>query len=125
MELVKRGLEYFTATGEVPWEIIDEDVEVYDHDTPDQGDYRGHAGYARWLGDWGAAWAEWSIEPEEFIDAGDYVVAVIRMKAKGQGSGIEVERQDALVYKLRDGKIVRADYYNNRAHALEAVGLEG
>jgi ketosteroid isomerase-like protein len=61
--------------------------------------------------------------PEEFIDAGDCVVAVIRLKAKGQSSGIEVERQDAIVYKLRDGQIVRGDYYNKREQALEAVGL--
>jgi uncharacterized protein len=123
--LVKRGVDYFTATGEVPWEMFDEEVEVYDHDTPDQGAYRGHEGYGRWLDDWGAAWAEWSIEPEEFIDAGDSVIVFFRMKTKGRGSGVEVERQDALVYKLRNGTIVRGDYYNNREQALKAVGPEG
>ena len=34
------------------------------------------------------------------------------------------ERHDALVYKLRSGQIVRADYYNDRQQALKAVGLE-
>ncbi len=33
------------------------------------------------------------------------------------------ERQDALVYELSNGKIVRCDYYNSRRQALEAVGL--
>jgi hypothetical protein len=47
------------------------------------------------------------------------------MKVKGRDSGIEVERQDALVYKIRDGKFVRCDYFNNRKQALEAFGLEG
>jgi ketosteroid isomerase-like protein len=125
VELLRRGFDYFMATGEPPWEIIDEEVEVYDHDTPDQGDYRGHAGYARWLEDWGAAWAEWSIEPEEYIDAGDWVVVAIRMKTKGLGSGIEVERQDAMVWKVRASKIVRLDYHNDRKQALESVGLAG
>jgi ketosteroid isomerase-like protein len=123
VELVQQGLGYFMATGEVPWEIFDEGIEIYDHDTPDQGAYRGHEGYGRWLDDWGAAWAEWSMEPEEFIDADEAVVIFFRMKTKGRGSGIEVERQDALVYKLRNGKIVRGDYYNDRVQALEAVGL--
>ena len=41
VEIVKRGLESYFATGEVPWALFDEDVEVHDHDTPDQGDYRG------------------------------------------------------------------------------------
>jgi ketosteroid isomerase-like protein len=123
VELVQQGLGYFMSTGKVPWEIFDEGIEIYDHDTPDQGAYRGHEGYGRWLDDWGAAWAEWSMEPEEFIDADEAVVIFFRMKTKGRGSGIEVERQDALVYKLRNGKIVRGDYYNDRVQALEAVGL--
>jgi ketosteroid isomerase-like protein len=122
--LVQRGLEHFMATGEVPWELFHENVEVYDHDTPDQGAYRGHEGYGRWLEDWGAAWAEWTIEPEEYIDADDAVVVFLRMKTKGRGSGVEVERQDALVHKLCNGKVVRADYYNDRKQALAAVRLE-
>jgi ketosteroid isomerase-like protein len=123
VEIVRRGFEHFMATGEPPWELFDEEVEVYDHDTPDQGDYQGHEGVTRWLEDWGAAWAEWSIEPDEFIDAGNSVVIFIRMNTKGRGSGIEVQRQDALVYEIRTGMIVRIDYYNDRKQALDAVGL--
>lgn len=123
VDLVRRGLDHFIATGDVPWEIFDHEVEVHDHDTPDQGVYRGHDGYRRWLGDWGAAWVKWSIEPKEFIDAGDRVVVFFRMRTKGRGSGVEVDRQDALVYQLRDSKIVRGDYYNNREQALKAVGM--
>jgi hypothetical protein len=51
--------------------MLDEDIEVHDHDTRDQGEYRGHAGYGRSLKDWGAAWADWTMEPEEYIDARD------------------------------------------------------
>jgi ketosteroid isomerase-like protein len=122
VELVQRVLEHFMATGEPPWELLDEEVEVSDHDTPDQGEYWGHAGFRRWLEEWGAAWAKWSIEPEEFIDDGDRIVAVIRMKTEGQGSGIATERQDAMVIAIRGGKLLRVDYYNNRAQALESLG---
>ena len=47
------------------------------------------------------------------------------MKTKGLGSGIEVERQDAMVWVMRASKIVRLDYYNDRKQALESVGLTG
>jgi ketosteroid isomerase-like protein len=124
VEIIQRGFERLLATGEPPWDLFDEEVEVYDHDTPDQGDYRGHEGITRWLEDWGAAWAEWSMEPEEFIDAGNSVVALIRMKTKGRDSGIAAQRQDAIVYQLRDGQVTRIDYYNDRRQALEAVGSE-
>jgi len=123
VEIVKRFWEQYLTTGEVPWNLVHERVEVHDHDTPDQGAYRGHTGVGRWLADWGAAWSEWSSEPEQFIDAGDRVVVVVRMKAKGAGSGVEVDRQDAVVYRFRDDKIVRADYYNSKGQALEAAGL--
>jgi ketosteroid isomerase-like protein len=121
--LVMRFYQEWFATGELPREFLDENVEVHDHDTPDQGVYQGIAGVERWLRDWGDAWAEWHIEIEEFIDAGETVVAVVRMHAQGMGSGVELDRQDAVVYQFRDDKLLRADYYNNKAQALEAVGL--
>ena len=49
VELIQRGLARFMTTGEPQWEMFDEAVEIYDHDTPDQGVYRGHAGVAQGL----------------------------------------------------------------------------
>jgi len=43
---------------------------------------------------------------------------------KGKGSGIEMNRLDAIAYRLCDGKIVRSEYFNDRRQALEAVGLQ-
>jgi ketosteroid isomerase-like protein len=64
------------------------------------------------------------MEPEEFIDADDdHVILVLRLKATGRGSGVNVERQDAMVFTVRDGKAVRIDYYNSKQQGLKAVGL--
>lgn len=123
VELVQRGLDHFIATGEPDWSTLDEAIEVHDHDILDAGDYRGHEGFGRWLEDWGTAWAAYSFEPEEFIDGGDRIVAVIHMTTEGQSSGVETKRQDAMVVTMRDGRWLRVDYYNNRNQALEAVGL--
>jgi ketosteroid isomerase-like protein len=65
------------------------------------------------------------MEPEEFLDVGDEVVMFVRMKATGVSTGLTLERQDAMVFAVRNGKVVRLDYYNNRTEALEAVGLAG
>ena len=121
--VVKRFYEHLLTTGELPWDVVDDKVEVHDHDTPDQGGYQGRAGVERWLQDWSDAWTDWNIEPEEFIDAGNAVIVVVRMHAKGAGSGVELDRQDALVYRFRDNKIVRTDYYNSKEQALEAAGV--
>lgn len=34
---------------------------------------------------------------------------------------MQVERQDAIVWSVRNGKVVRLDYYNNREQALAAA----
>jgi ketosteroid isomerase-like protein len=124
VELAQNALREFAASGEPAWELLHDEVEVHDHDIMDAGEYRGHEGFGRWLEDWAAAWSEYTMEPEEFLDAGDRVVAFILQKTTGQGSGIALERHDAMVVEARDAKIVRLDYYNNRAQALKAVGLE-
>jgi len=123
VNMVRRALERFIATGEPPWDALHEDVEVHDHDIMDAGDYRGHAGFGRWLEDWSAAWSEDSIEPEDFIDADERVVVLIRQRTTGQGSGVSLEREDAIVFAMRDGKIARLDYYNDREQALVVAGL--
>src|SRR5277367_1147685 len=125
VENVQAGVAHFVATGEPLWNTTAEDVEVHDHDIPDAGVYRGHAGYAQWLEDWAGAWSEFSLEPEDFIDIDDRVVVVFRMRATGRGSGVTVERKDALVVQVRDGMAVRIDYYNNQEQALQQVGLRG
>jgi ketosteroid isomerase-like protein len=124
VELARRAVEHFMQTGEHAWELIHEEVEVQDHDILDARDYRGHAGWARWFEDWGAAWADYSVEPEEFIDADDdRVILVLRLYATGRGSGVKIERQDAMVITVRLGKVVRVDYYNSKQQGLESVGL--
>ena len=124
VELVRAALSRFIATGEPSWDLLDSDIEISDNDVIDAGSYKGHDGFVRWLQNWETAWSEFSIGLEEFVDVGDRVVAVFRMKATGRGSGITVERQDAMVWEVRGGKIVRVDYYNKRDQALKAVGLE-
>ena len=125
VDLVKALLERFIASGELSWDLMHEDIEVHDHDVMDAGEYRGHLAFARWLENWDAAWSEFSIEPEEFLDAGERVVFVFRMKATGRGSGVVVERQDTMVWEVRDDKATRVDYYNDREQALNAAGLAG
>ena len=120
---MNRFYERFLTTGEIPWDMVDERVEVHDHDTPDQGAYLGRGGVERWLQEWSEAWSDWEFEPEEFIDAGNAVIVVIRMHAKGAGSGVELDRQDAIVYRFSEDKILRTDYYNSKQEALEVAGV--
>jgi ketosteroid isomerase-like protein len=124
VEIVRRWVERFVATGEVLWADLDPEIEVHDHDTPDQGTYRRHDGFQQWVADWESAWADYRIEVQEVLDDQDLVVVVQRMTATGRSSGVQITRQDALVCRLDGGMVVRLDYYNDRARALRAAGLE-
>jgi ketosteroid isomerase-like protein len=63
------------------------------------------------------------LELRRAIDAGDQVVALVHEYRRGKGSGVTVEKDIALIYGFRDGKVVRIEPYMNQAEALAAVGL--
>ncbi len=123
VETVRKQWTEYHQTGEWGVSGFDQQIEIHDHDIPDAPVYRGHDGFARWVENWASPWEQFSMDPQEFIDAGDLVVVVFRMTATGAGSVITLERRDAIVYEVKDETVVRLDYFNNRGQALEAVGL--
>ena len=70
-----------------------------------------------------ASWEEHRIEAQEFIDAGDRVVVLLREFQRGKKSGIELEVDTALIVDVRDGHVTRIQGYMDRAEALKAAGL--
>lgn len=60
----------------------------------------------------------------EFVDAGgDKVLGHQRHEAHGRTSGANVEIQLWIVMTCREGKVLRDEWYTDRAEALEAAGL--
>ena len=117
----------FAAALDEDWETalegLDPHVEIHDFDIPDAGGvFRGHAGYRDWVKHWTEGWESTRMEDPEFRTVGDdCVIALFRMIAIGTHSGLELERDDAIVYRLSAGRIVRIEYYNDQARALDAV----
>jgi ketosteroid isomerase-like protein len=125
VEIVRRG---FMATLEEDWatalETVDPEAEIRDFDVPDGGIYHGHDGFLAWLARWNEGWDSWRIEDLEFRPApDDQVIALFKMLARGGQSGLEVERSDAVAYRVKGGRIARIEYFNDQQQALEAVGL--
>ncbi len=69
------------------------------------------------------AWEERRLEPQEFIDAGDNVVVLLHEYRRGRGSGVELESDTAIVFAVRNERVVRIQGYMDRAAALKAAGL--
>jgi ketosteroid isomerase-like protein len=62
-------------------------------------------------------------ELDEITAGGDYVVARMRRHLRGKSSGVEVDYDYWLVVRFRDGKMARAEWFEDRDAALKAAGL--
>lgn len=88
--------------------------------------YRGHAGMDQWILDVDEQFAQWHLELEEVLDAGDAVVTIGGVSGRGRASGIIVEFPAATVaHFAADHRITRIRIYLDTLEALRAVGLAG
>jgi ketosteroid isomerase-like protein len=86
--------------------------------------YLGRTGLEKYQSGVDDVWEGLRLMPTELIDAGANVVAAITIRAKGKGSGVEVEMQAFNVWTVDDSKVVRVvGGYLDRSEALAAVGL--
>ena len=85
--------------------------------------YRGHEGVRRYLSSMLDEFEDLRNEPKELIDAGEQVVATVRISGRGKQSGATVDLKMTQVCLLREGRIVRMHNYTSRSEALEAAGL--
>jgi uncharacterized protein len=127
VELVRGGYEMF-ARGE-----LEEVAALFSHDADvadagglgiagtAAGRRTGRAGFLQATGEAAEAFDDYTVEAEEFIDAGDSVVVVARVSGRGRESGLEMEMRVAHLWTIRDGKVVHGDVYRTADEALEAA----
>jgi ketosteroid isomerase-like protein len=128
VEILRRGAEVFGAgdldtyvsefvASEVEWRTSEED--------PDAAIHRGREAFRRYVEQWMESFEGLQVDAEEYIDVGDdRVFTWTRWTGRGRTSGVDADWHLAIVYTMREGRIVRAEEYFDRAEALEAVGLE-
>jgi ketosteroid isomerase-like protein len=99
------------------------DVEIDLSELPDGRILRGREAVQKYLDSLRAdVWRELEMSTEGIAEESDIVVALVRMKGIGRGSGVPVEMPAAWVAKVRDGRVASARFTLDRAGALEAVG---
>jgi ketosteroid isomerase-like protein len=129
VEIVRRMWEVYEERGlDAVLEFFDESINwrAVPGAVDDAGELNGVEAMRRYLGDWLETFADVSTVPTEILDlGGDRVLATLRVSGRARLSGIETGLSYAVVYTLREGKIVQGREYVDRAEALKAVGLEG
>jgi uncharacterized protein len=64
-------------------------------------------------------WSSFSVEPEEFIEAGDYVVVRGTQRAANESGSFEAPY--AHLMKFEDGKLVRGEFHTDSAKAAKLL----
>jgi ketosteroid isomerase-like protein len=107
-----------------PVELMDPEIEyVNPAGAVEPGTRRGREAFRRALEKVFEGWETWDVDPEEFRGVGDQVAVVVRYKARGRGSGVEVKGRESALWTLRDGKVASYAWFHEPADALEAAGL--
>lgn len=86
--------------------------------------YRGHDGIRQFHAEVLEVWDHYTWEPEQVVDHGNLVVALLRTSGKGRGSGLEVERQTAMIWTVSGDKATSLRFYRDQDRALEAASRD-
>src|SRR6266550_4024925 len=84
--------------------------------------YKGQAEVGRFWDEWHTVW-DVDIDISEARDLGDSVLVLAVFRAKGKGSGVEIEQSIGYLFEFDDGLIRKARAYLSPREALEAAGL--
>ena len=103
--------------------LLHEDFVLHQADSlPYGGDYVGHDGIRQFFGLLGETWGDFGSYNVEYIDSGDRVVAISRMKGTIKGTNTTLDIPMVQVYKIKDGKLLETyPFYWDTAAIAEAV----
>ena len=127
VELVRSWLEAYRAGDhDLHASFFAEDVEVCPDASrfPEAQPFRGREAFKRFLAEIEQGWeGSASLGVGEIFSLGDRVVARADWGGRGRASGIELRSSLTAIFTVREGQIVRVEYFFDHAQALEAAGL--
>lgn len=120
LEIVREMLaDYIRGNYEAAVPAFAQDVEV----VTSLERFHGHSGVVEEAQRWEEMWLDYRFEVKDLIAAGDKVVLLYYQVGKSKESGVEVEERAGWVYRLREGKIVHVEMFQDRETALLAAGV--
>jgi hypothetical protein len=85
--------------------------------------YRGLEERVRFQQRWIAEWGEFRFFPDEVVDLGDRFLVLGRLAGSGLSSGAGFDSEWALLVTLSRGRVIREEFFFERAGGLRAAGL--
>ena len=125
--IVRQGFKAFSENDFEGWFAISStEIKLYPRrEEPGvRTHYEGWEELLDYVANWYSGWEDYTVEPERFIDAGEWVVVDAREVGIAEQSGVRVEENFAHAFKLQDGKVVEWRMFGPVSEALEALGVE-
>jgi len=88
-----------------------------------EGVYHGPEGFARGTQQLLDVFEDFRADPEEFLDAGQHIVAYVRLSGRARDSGVPFDDPYTHLVRFRGEQIDLGHAYSDRREALKAVGL--
>ena len=89
-------------------ELMDPEIEyVNPAGAVEPGTRRGRAAFSRAVEKLFEGWETWQAKPEQFKPVGEQVAVVLSYRARGRGSGLEVEGRESALWTLRRRRVSR------------------
>ena len=104
--------------------FVDERTEVSSLLVGIKGTYRGHEGVRSWWHDFHDMFPDWHGEIEDIRAIDEFILARLRLRGHGRGSGVLVDQVIWHVARWRNGTICRLSSHRTESEALKAAGLE-
>jgi ketosteroid isomerase-like protein len=126
LEIVRRMYERRESGDMYVGEYIHPEIEFarFGDEAPDfAGEWHGTDGLRQATAEYLNVWEDYRFEVERMIDLGDRVLVLETQTARGRRSGAVISQDVGALLTLRDGLIVRWEYYWERSDALEAAGI--
>jgi uncharacterized protein len=89
-------------------ELLDPEIEWHEPgDSPEAGTHHGRDSFERFLRGWRDSFDSFQVVPEQVVERGDKLIAVVHQSGRGRTSGVEVNARLAHVWTVEDGRAVR------------------
>ena len=98
------------------------EITVRDRESgPDRETHHGLIGIKELFESTMEAFDQFTLEPLEFLEVGDKMIVVLRQRARGRGSGVELDSEVAHVWTMGTGTPAGLRIYRDKEQALRAV----
>ena len=118
------ALEQLFAGRSLGPEMLAEDAEwVNPPDAVEGGTRSGADAFNDAIASVFSAWDDVHFDTERVIEDGDTVVALGALRGHVRGPGIAVEAAHGQIWTFRDGRVIRMQWFNTHAEALQTAGV--